>query len=162
VIVLLVGVAGSGKTTLGRKLAQSLGCPFYDGDDFHSLANKGKMAKGIPLTDEDRIPWLQSLHAAMVKWERETPLTILACSALKQKYRDLLSDQIPVRWIYLKGDRETIRQRLQDRRGHFAGPDLLASQFEILEEPTRAIFVDIRQEPDIIVERLLEALKGIA
>jgi gluconokinase len=161
VIIIFIGVAGSGKTTLGRKLARVLGCPFYDGDDFHSQANKEKMAKGGALTDEDRVPWLQGLHTAMIKWEGQGPRAVLACSALKQKYRDLLSDQIPVRWVYLKGDIETIRQRLQDRREHFAGPDLLASQFAILEEPLEASLVDIRQEPDIIVKQLLEALKGI-
>jgi gluconokinase len=159
VIIILMGVAGSGKTTIGRKLARVMGCPFYDGDDYHSQANREKMARGIPLTDEDRLSWLQTLHNEMKVWERESPRTLLACSALKLKYRDLLSDRITVRWIYLKGEAGIIRQRLRDRQGHFAGPDLLESQFLILEEPVDAIRVDVGQEPDIIVKQLLEALK---
>lgn len=155
-----MGVAGSGKTTIGWKLAQSLSCPFYDGDDYHSQANKEKMAMGIPLTDGDRMSWLQTLHAAMKKWEKESPQTLLACSALKQKYRDLLSDRIPVQWIYLKGDVAVIRKRLQGRKDHFVGQGLLESQFEALEEPQNALFVDIRKEPDTIVKQLVEALKG--
>jgi gluconokinase len=159
-ILILMGVTGSGKTTIGQRLAQTLGCPFYDGDDYHSQANKKKMSMGIPLTDEDRMSWLQILHAAMKKWEKESPRTLLACSALKQKYRDLLSDRIPVQWIYLKGDIAVIRQRLQGRKDHFAGPDLLESQFEALEEPQKALLVDIEKEPDTIVKQLVEALKG--
>ena len=159
-IVILMGVTGSGKTTIGRQLAQTLGCPFYDGDDYHSQANKEKMASGIPLTDEDRMSWLQALHGEMKKWEERSSQTFLACSALKQKYRDLLSDRIPVRWIYLKGDIGVIRQRLQGRKDHFAGPNLLESQFEALEEPQKALLVDIEKEPDNIVKQLVEALKG--
>jgi carbohydrate kinase (thermoresistant glucokinase family) len=158
-IIVLMGVAGSGKTTIGRKLARAMGCPFYDGDDYHSQANQQKMARGIPLTDEDRFSWLQTLHNEMKVWEGESPRTFLACSALKQKYRDLLSDRITVRWIYLKGDVGIIRQRLQNRQGHFAGQDLLESQFLILEEPVDAIRMDVGQEPDSIVKQLLEALK---
>jgi gluconokinase len=158
-IIILMGVAGSGKTTIGHKLALAMGCPFYDGDDYHSRANREKMARGIPLTDGDRSSWLQTLHAEMKMWEEKNPRTFLACSALKQKYRDLLSDRIPVRWIYLKGDAGILRQRLRERQGHFAGPDLLESQLQILEEPVDAIRVDIGQEPGTIVKQLLEALK---
>jgi gluconokinase len=159
-IILLMGVAGSGKTTIGRKLTLAMGIPFYDGDDYHSQANKEKMARGIPLTDGDRFSWLQTLHNEMKKWEGQSPRTLLACSALKQEYRDLLSDRITVRWVYLKGNVEIIRQRLRDRQGHFAGPDLLESQFQVLEEPADAILVDVGREPDIIVKQLVEALKG--
>jgi gluconokinase len=159
-IIVLMGVAGSGKTTIGGKLALAMGCPFYDGDDYHSPGNREKMARGIPLTDGDRSSWLRTLHGEMKIWERENPLTLLACSALKQKYRDLLSDRTVVRWIYLKGDAGILRQRLGERQGHFAGPDLLESQFQILEEPTDAIVVDVGQEPGRIVKQLVEALKG--
>jgi gluconokinase len=159
-IIILMGVSGSGKTTIGRTLALAMGCPFYEGDDYHSRANREKMARGVPLTDEDRSSWLQTLHEEMKIWEGESPRTLLACSALKQKYRDLLSDRITVRWIYLKGDARILQQRLRERLDHFAGPDLLESQLQILEEPLDAIRVDVGQEPGTIVKQLVEVLKG--
>ncbi len=160
-IVILMGVAGSGKTTIGRKLALVLNGSFYDGDDFHSQTNKEKMGRGTPLTDEDRFSWLQTLHTQMKKWEKENSRTFLACSALKQKYRNQLSEGLSVQWIYLKGDKEVLGQRLRERKDHFAGPDLLESQLEALEEPSNALLVDIRKEPDTIVKQLVEVLKGI-
>lgn len=161
-IVILMGVSGSGKTTIGRKLAQDLKGPFYDADNYHSPANREKMGRGIPLTDEDRISWLQILHDEMKIWDAENSRTFLACSALKQKYRDQLSEGLAVQWVYLKGDKEVLRQRLQGRKDHFAGPQLLESQMEALEEPSNALLVDIRKEPDTIVKQLVEALKGIS
>ncbi len=159
-IVILMGVAGSGKTTIGRKLAQALDCAFYDGDDYHSQANKEKMGRGVPLTDADRMDWLQTLQIAMKKWAAESPCVILACSALKQKYRNQLSEELSVQWVYLKGDKEVVRQRLESRRDHFAGPDLLESQFSALEEPPNVLLVDIRKDLDSIVKQLVEDLKG--
>ena len=157
-IIVLVGVAGSGKTTVGRKLAEALDGPFYDADDFHSPANKEKMGRGIPLTDEDRLPWLQVLHAQMTEWGKGKSPAVLACSALKQKYRDLLSAGLDVKWVYLKGDPEILRRRMEGRKGHFAGPQLLASQFAALEEPKDAVEVDIQETPGAIVRQILQAL----
>jgi carbohydrate kinase (thermoresistant glucokinase family) len=159
-IIILMGVLGSGKTTIGRKLAGALGCPFYDADDFHPQANREKMGLGVPLTDEDRKPWLEILADEMKKWTVETSWTVLACSALKQKYRDILSLAGAVQWVYLKGDLETVQERVGKRLDHFAKTNLLESQFGILEEPADAILVDIRKEPDIIVDEIVEAVKG--
>ncbi len=158
VIVILMGVAGSGKTTVGRKLAETLGCSFYDADDFHTPSNKDKMSRGIPLSDEDRRPWLETLRAEIKKWASEKGPAVLACSALKQKYRDLLSKGLPVLWVYLRGDRETLLRRLEGRKGHYAGPSLLDSQLESLEEPSDALIVDIQKEPDEIVRQILRFL----
>lgn len=159
-IIVLMGVTGSGKTTIGRMLADALDCPFYDSDDFHSSSHKEKMGKGIPLTDEDRLPWLKLIRAKMGEWEKAGPLTVLVCSALKQSYRDLLSNGIQVQWVYLKGDRETIEGRIEARQGHFAGSNLLESQIAALEEPAKAFVVDVRKNPKIIVGELIQELKG--
>src|ERR1039457_2137969 len=110
-VIVLMGVSGSGKTTVGKKAAEKLACPFFDADDFHSAENKAKMGRGLALTDEDRRPWLQTLSDEMKKWNKKNSFTILACSALKQKYRDLLSQDVPVRWVYLKGERSLIQRR---------------------------------------------------
>jgi carbohydrate kinase (thermoresistant glucokinase family) len=159
-MVILMGVSGSGKTTLGEKLSKVLKAPFYDGDDYHSSAAKEKMSRGIPLTDEDRVPWLEQLSAGMKKWDSENSVTVLACSALKQKYRDFLSREVPLCWVYLKGDRELIRRRLEGRQGHFVSSKLLDSQFEALEEPREAITVDIAQEADKLIQILILKLQS--
>lgn len=159
-IIVLMGVIGSGKTTIGLMLAEALNASFYDADDFHPPANREKMAGNVPLTDEDRWPWLQTLHIKMKEWARTKAPSVLACSALKQTYRDLLSADLPVKWVYLKGDRETIRQRIEGRKGHFAGTALVDSQFQALEEPPGALVADIRQTPEVIVGQLVQALKG--
>jgi gluconokinase len=158
-ILALMGVSGSGKTTVGRKLAASLGCPFFDADDFHSPASRAKMGQGRGLTEEDRAPWLETLGSAMAEWEASYPKTVLACSALKRAYREKLSGTAPVRWIYLKGDRALIRERMEKRKGHFAGTALLESQFGDLEEPRNALIVDIGDEPDEIV-RIIRSWLG--
>lgn len=159
-IIVLMGVTGSGKTTVGRKLANALGCPFYDADDFHPPVNKEKMGRGIPLTDEDRRPWLEILRAKIEEWGRGKATAVLACSALKQKYRDLLSAGLEVKWVYLKGDWETIRQRIEGRKGHFAGSQLLDSQFEALEEPDDAVVIDVQNDPGAIVSQIVQVLRG--
>jgi len=131
-----MGVSGSGKTTIGRLLAQDLGWPFYDGDDFHPQANIDKMRQGIPLTDDDRDAWLTALRQQIETFIDNRQSAVLACSALKQAYRERLrGDRPEVRFIYLKGDYALIRQRLQGRQGHFMKADLLSSQFATLEEP---------------------------
>ncbi len=158
-VIIIMGVSGSGKTTVGLKLGKELGCPFYDSDDFHTEAAKEKMSRGIALTDEDRFPWLRRLADAMKGWERENKQSVLACSALKQKYRDILEKDLPVRWIYLKGTPELIRQRLKERKSHFWNPQLLDSQFAALEEPAGAITLDINQDSDKMVGSLVRQLK---
>ena len=158
-IIILMGVSGSGKTTIGQQLAEALGWPFYDGDQFHPQANIATMQQGIPLADEDRWPWLQALRAQMVTWIHQGVSAVLACSALKQVYRDyLLIDEAEVKLVYLKGDYDLIRERLAQRHGHFMPPELLASQFAALEEPARGVVVDIAPPPETIVALIRQQL----
>jgi len=155
-----MGVSGSGKTTIGQLLAQDLGWSFYDGDDFHPQANIDKMRQGIPLTDEDRDSWLTALQHHIDTLLDNHQSAVLACSALKQAYRDRLGgDQPAVRFIYLKGDYALIRQRLQNRRGHFMPADLLKSQFATLEVPKDVPAIDISQTPEVIVKSIKRALE---
>lgn len=154
-IVLLMGIAGSGKTTIGKRLAQELGWPFCDGDDFHPPANVEKMNRGVLLTDADRESWLTTLRQLIEKLQREKQSAVVACSALKQAYRQKLGD---VRLVYLKADYELCRQRLAGRTGHFFHPDLLANQFQTLEEPTDAITLDASQEPVVLVADIRQTL----
>ena len=158
-IIILMGVSGSGKTTIGRLLAQDLGWPFCDGDDFHPQANVDKMRQGTPLTDDDRDSWLTALRQQLDTLSDHRQSAVLACSALKQAYRERLGgDQPEVCFIYLKGDSALIRQRLQKRQGHFMKADLLASQFDTLEEPEGVPALDIAQAPEAIVEGIKRAL----
>lgn len=138
-----MGVSGSGKTTMGRRLAAEIGWDFLDADDFHSAANKERMARGLALTDEDRAPWLDALAEALRVRARSGRGAILACSALRDSYRKRLRVDAAVRFVYLKADAETIRRRLASRRGHFFDAGLLASQFDALEEPKDALVVDV-------------------
>jgi gluconokinase len=154
-IIVLMGVSGSGKTTLGKQLSLALQCPFYDGDDFHTPEARLKMSRGEALTDEDRQPWLEDLSRKIKKWNVQSPQTILACSALKRKYRDFLSQYSKITWVYLKGDKATIKKRLEQRQGHYAGVSLLDNQFESLEEPSNAIILDVLNPPERLVETLI-------
>jgi gluconokinase len=160
-IIMVMGVTGSGKTTVGKLLAQRLGWGFLDADDFHSAANKAKMHQGIPLTDADRMPWLTSIHAKLMQLTAEKRNAVLACSALKRSYRQLLTDGIDARIVYLKGSYEFIAERLRSRKGHFADEHILAGQFADLEEPTldEAIVVDITPAPETIVTEIPQQLK---
>jgi len=143
-IIVVMGVSGCGKTTVGRMLGEALGWPFFDADDFHPEANVAKMRAGIPLTDDDRCPWLDRLVAEMGAIDHRGDHAVLGCSALRQAYRDRLARAGDVRFVYLKGDRDTIAARLASRSGHYMPPTLLDSQLATLEEPTDAIVVDIR------------------
>jgi gluconokinase len=157
-IAIVMGVTGSGKTSVGRLLAQQLGWEFADADDFHPSANVEKISHGIPLTDEDRAPWLDRLRIQIANWIANGQNAVLACSALKRTYRKELSVGPEVRFVYLKGSPELIRKRLQLRRGHFADEKILASQFADLEEPEAAVTVDISQAPEMIVAAIRERL----
>jgi gluconokinase len=158
-IIILMGVSGSGKTTIGARLAQALGWPFYDGDQFHPPANIAKMQRGIPLTDADRWPWLHALRTHIETCIHQRVSAVLACSALKQAYREyLMIDEAEVKLVYLKGDYDLIRERLAQRQGHFMPPELLASQFAALEEPEQGVVVDIVHPPDTVVELIREQL----
>jgi carbohydrate kinase (thermoresistant glucokinase family) len=158
-IILLMGVSGSGKSTIGERLAQALGWPFYDGDQFHPPANIAKMQQGMPLTDEDRWPWLHALRAHIETCIHQGVSVVLACSALKQAYREyLIIDEAQVKLVYLKGDYDLIQERLAQRRGHFMPPGLLASQFATLEEPKQGVVVDVVHPPETSVALIREKL----
>ncbi|HKL17961.1 MAG TPA: gluconokinase [Halalkalibaculum sp.] len=157
-IYIVMGVSSSGKTLIGRKLAEELDFAFLDADDFHPIENVRKMESGKPLDDEDRLPWLQSLRRNMVQWE-QTGGAVLACSALKKSYRDILSpSDIPTRFIYLKGTKEVIAKRMKKRSDHFMPESLLDSQFQALEEPRNAITVNIDQSPSDILKEIIGQL----
>ncbi|HEY2821292.1 MAG TPA: gluconokinase [Candidatus Acidoferrum sp.] len=158
-IVIVMGVTGSGKTTVGKMLAERLGSEFADADDFHSAANKDKMHRGIPLTDADRMPWLVSMHEYLARAYAENRSVVLGCSALKQGYRRILREKLAVELVYLKGSYEVIDEHLRARKGHFADDKILAAQFADLEEPTDAIVVDVRVEPEEIVDEICRQLK---
>lgn len=157
-IVVLMGVSGSGKTTVGLRLAARLGCGFSDGDSFHPPENVEKMRAGIALNDDDRRPWLAALRAAIEGWEQQGVDHVLACSALKQAYREVLSPAGDVTFVYLRGSADVIAPRLAARTGHYMNPALLDSQFATLEEPRDAIVVDIDRTPDEIVDAVVAAL----
>jgi len=144
VIVVVMGVCGCGKTTVGRVVAEEAGWPFLDADDFHPAANVAKMRAGTPLTDDDRWPWLERLADEMTAINARGGHAVLACSALRQAYRDRMMRAGDVRFVHLKGDRKTIAPRLAGRAGHYMPATLLDSQLATLEEPRNAIVVDIR------------------
>jgi ACS family tartrate transporter-like MFS transporter len=154
-ILLLMGVTGSGKSTVGPMLADRLGWVFLEADDFHSPANKEKMRQGAPLTDADRLPWLDAIHAELQAKDAAGQSVVLGCSALKEEYRLRLNFGLNVQLVYLRGPQELIADRLRQRAGHFAGEAILADQFAVLEEPRDSIVVDIVESPEQIVEEIL-------
>jgi len=157
-IVIVMGVVGAGKTTIGRLLASQLGWEFADADDFHPKSNVEKICQGIPLTDADREPWLDRLRQAVDHWIADSSSVVVACSALKRSYRAKLHAGPQVRFVYLKGDAALIAGRLRSRHGHFAGESILASQLKDLEEPDRAITVEITDTPEQIVAEIRQRL----
>lgn len=153
---IVMGVAGSGKSRVGQALAARLGWDFYDADNFHPPENVAKMRRGIPLDDASRVPWLAALHALISTGLADNRPGVLACSALKERYRQqLMEGHSDVRLIYLKGSYDLILSRLQARSGHFMKPNMLQSQFETLEEPAHALTVDITPIVDEIVETIV-------
>lgn len=158
-IIIVMGVSGSGKTTIGTRLAEALHWTFADADDFHPAANVDKMRRGIPLTEEDRRPWLSALRSQIGEWLEQDRSIVLACSALKAWYRrELLIDPSRVRLVYLKGPYSLIEKRLARRRGHFMRRELLASQYAALEEPAEALVVDAALRPPDVVQEIRKGL----
>lgn len=158
-VILVFGVTGSGKTRVGTALAQSLGWPFVDADDFHNDANRVKLQQGIPLEDTDRQPWLARLRIVIQEYVTQRRNAVLACSALKRVYRRSLSVSPEVVLVYLKAEREVLEERLRRRRGHFMNPGLLASQLDQLEKPLdETLTVDTARSPAEIVEIIRKAL----
>jgi carbohydrate kinase (thermoresistant glucokinase family) len=160
-VFVIMGVSGSGKTTVGEALAVQLNCPLYDADDFHPPQNVAKMAGGIPLNDADRAPWLESLAALIAGYLERGETAVLACSALKESYRDQLRVNEQVHFIFLDGDFDLIWKRMQARQGHYMKPEMLQSQFETLERPLgdEAIHISIGQGADEIVAQILQAIR---
>jgi len=158
-VFFIMGVSGSGKTSVGQLLASELSIPFIDADDHHPRANIEKMSQGIPLNDDDRAPWLDILHG--IAKNHIGIGCVIACSALKEIYRTRLNKSIEenVEWIYLKGSYDLIFERMNSREGHFMGAEMLKSQFDALEEPTNAIEVNIANAPKDIIQEIKETLK---
>ncbi len=160
-VVIVMGVSGAGKSTTGRALAAALGWEFHDGDDLHTEESKRKMRAGVPLNDDDRAPWLRAVRGLVQSMLSSGRNGVVACSALKQSYRDeIVVDREAVRIVYLKGSQQVIAERLAGRTGHFMNPSLLQSQFDTLEEPDDAIVVDISMAPGAIVEAIRTQLGG--
>ena len=160
-VLIVMGPMGCGKTTVGRLLAERLAWPFIDADDFHPAANVAKMRNGVALDDEDRRPWLVALRAEIDGWRTRGRPGILACSALKQSYRDLLGvDQKTVRTVYLKGAFDLLQARIEARRNHYMNPHLLHSQLDTLEAPVGGLIADIAPPPEAIVAQIINQLQS--
>jgi gluconokinase len=158
-VIIVMGVAGSGKSTVGRLLAARLGWPFRDADDFHPPGNRAKMRRGIPLDDDDRRPWLEAIRTSISEAIGNQANAVYACSALKRAYRKILAtDTDDVEFVYLKGSQQVIARRLTNRKGHFFDPALLQTQFDDLEEPCNALVVDIAPPPEAVVDSIIADL----
>jgi gluconokinase len=160
-ILIVMGVSGSGKSTIAAELVRLTGWSFAEGDDYHSAANKQKMHSGVPLTDEDRAPWLSSLHNVIAGWAAHGQNGIMTCSALKQSYRDVLTNGVPpgiCRFVLLEVPFAILKERLESRPGHFMNPDLLRSQLDTLELPQDALRVDATGSPSSIAQNILSQL----
>lgn len=157
--IVLMGVSGSGKSSIGRRLSEETGWPFFDGDGFHPPENVKKMAGGEPLNDRDRLPWLRRLNELIEEYLEQGLSLILACSALKASYREILVEGYAdrVRFVFLKGDFDLIHQRMLSRANHYMDAEMFGSQFEVLEEPTDALVIDVDQRVDEITKLILAA-----
>lgn len=160
-VIYIMGVSGSGKTTIGKSVSAKTGLPFFDGDDFHPEHNKQKMAGGEALTDEDRQPWLQNLRQLAII-QSGLKGAVIACSALKVNYRNTLTNgvQHPV-WIFLQGSYELIHKRMEQRSGHFMPAQLLRSQFNSLEIPENAFTISVENEPEKITVQIMQYLQSV-
>lgn len=156
-LIIVAGVSGSGKTTIGKLLAEKLDIPFKDADDYHPQANVDKMKAGYALNDADREPWLQILATKLTEWKTEGG-AVLACSALKESYRKTLSSKAHVKWVFLDGSFKVLESRLIGRKNHFFKPVLLQSQIDALEKADYGIHVSIDQTPEAITEEILQKL----
>ena len=160
-IVVVMGVSGAGKTTIGRMLAARLNCSYYDADDFHPAENIEKMSRGIPLTDGDRSVWLEAIRSVIAAHLAENRRVVVSCSALKDSYRDFLGEgDERISFLYLKVPQEVVAERLRVRTGHFFDPALLQSQYETLEEPEGAVTVDASRSIPEVVEEAVNRLSG--
>ena len=149
-----MGVTGAGKTTIGELLASQLGWHFADADQFHPKSNVEKMARGVALTDADRAPWLSAMRSTIQQWISQNRSAVLACSALRQAYRDELKVGPDVRFVYLRGNYDVVAEQLRMRHGHFATETILADQFATLEEPKDAIVIDVGGDPESMVAQI--------
>ncbi|HEA30956.1 MAG TPA: gluconokinase [Leeuwenhoekiella sp.] len=159
-IIMVCGVSGSGKTTIGQHLSNRIHVPFYDADAFHPKANIEKMEEGHPLNDEDRQPWLEAMAHAMSGWEQNDG-AVLGCSALKEKYRETLQEGASEKiiWIMLEGDFDLIKERMTKRKNHFFDANMLRSQYEAYERPDYGYFFDVKNTPQEIVDSIVTTLK---
>jgi len=160
-ILIVMGVSGSGKTTIAKALIALTGWQYAEGDDYHSEANRRKMHAGIPLTDEDRVPWLSCLHDVLLRWHQDQLSGVLTCSALRQSYRDLLSAGLPAgsyRFVLLEVPVATLETRMHQRPDHYMNPNLLQSQLDTLEMPADAIRVDAAHASETVAREILSAL----
>ena len=158
--LIIMGVSGSGKSTVGKLLSDRTSWQFFDADDFHSSENIDKMSQGVPLTDSDRIPWLYELQALITKTLKAGNNGILACSALKSSYRKILREKYPdqIVFVYLRGDYDCIQSRIKQRQGHFMSEKMLRSQFATLEEPNDAVVIDVSLTLEEIIAKILTVL----
>ncbi len=158
--IILFGVTGSGKTTIGQLLASQLNWPFYDADDFHPATNIEKLRWGVPLTDQDRQPWLESLYYLIASSRQEGKPGVMACSALKNAYREYLHVGDQMQYVYLRGEYALIKRRLESRVGHFMNPALLRNQFDTIEEPYQdELIVSVDQSPSAVVQEIRRKLQ---
>lgn len=156
-LIIVMGVSGSGKSTIGKGIAERLNLPFYEGDEYHPQKNIEKMSNGIPLNDRDRTPWLKTINRVLIDESKHG--AVFTCSALKKSYRVMLSASIEkMNWVFLHGSREVIKKRMDERKGHFMKAELLDSQFSILEEPEDAIRVDVQKDPTTMINNVIRQL----
>lgn len=162
-VIIIFGVSGSGKTTIGKQLSQELNIPFFDADDFHPQSNIDKMASGQALNDQDRYPWLVSLGKSLGEWPMKTG-AIVACSALKETYRHILSSEAktPIVWIHLFGSQALIQERVEARKDHFMNPNLVQSQFDALEVPQYGLHINVDQRPKDIIKTIVANISNVS